>query len=90
MEGVDCVFISPSDLAAGYGQLGHANHPEVQQAIASIFADAKGCGKSTRILAPAPADARRYLKMGATFVAVGSELGLFRSSSQALRDLYQV
>ena len=37
VPGVDCIFVGPSDLAAGYGHLGNANHPEVQEAIASVF-----------------------------------------------------
>ena len=38
--------------------------------------------------APVEADARRYLAMGATFVAVGSDLGVFRSATQQLRDRF--
>jgi len=88
VEGADCIFVGPSDLAAAYGHLGNANHPEVQEAIATVFAQAKACGKPTGILAPVEADARRYLEMGATFVGVGSDLGVFRSGTQALRDRY--
>ncbi|MBC7379685.1 MAG: 2-dehydro-3-deoxyglucarate aldolase, partial [Burkholderiaceae bacterium] len=33
VEGVDCIFVGPSDLAAGMGHLGNANHPDVQEAI---------------------------------------------------------
>lgn len=90
VKGVDCVFVGPSDLAAGLGHLGNAGHPEVQQAIAAVFSDAKACGKPTGILAPVEADARRYIEMGATFVGVGSDLGVFRSATQALRDRYCV
>jgi 2-dehydro-3-deoxyglucarate aldolase len=86
--GVDCVFVGPSDLAAGYGHLGNANHPEVQAAIVQVFAQAKAHGKPAGILAPVEADARRYMSMGATFVAVGSDLGAFRQATQALRDRY--
>ena len=89
IDGVDCLFVGPSDLAAGMGHLGNAGHPDVQAAIATIFADAKACGKASGILAPVEADARRYLAMGATFVAVGSDLGLFRAASQALCDKYR-
>jgi 2-dehydro-3-deoxyglucarate aldolase len=88
VPGVDCIFVGPSDLAANYGHLGNANHPEVQAAIADVFAQAKAHGKPTGILAPVEADARRYMEMGATFVAVGSDLGAFRSATQALRDRY--
>ena len=88
VDGIDCVFVGPSDLAAGYGQLGNANDPEVQAAIAHVFARAKANGKAAGILAPVEADARRYLELGATVVAVGSDLGVFRSATQALHDRY--
>ena len=89
VDGVDCIFVGPSDLAAALGHLGNASHPEVQAAIAQIFADAKAAGKPTGILAPVEADARRYLAMGATFVGVGSDLGAFRNATQALCDRYR-
>ncbi|MBZ4317119.1 hypothetical protein LAM21_22145, partial [Mycobacterium tuberculosis] len=65
-EGVDGVFVGPSDLAAALGHLGNASHPEVQRAIQHIFASAKKHGKPSGILAPVEADARRYLEWGAT------------------------
>jgi 2-dehydro-3-deoxyglucarate aldolase len=40
-EGVDGIFVGPSDLAAALGHLGNAAHPEVQRAIQHIFASAK-------------------------------------------------
>ena len=88
VDGVDCIFVGPSDLAANLGHIGNAGHPDVQQVIASVFADAQACGKPIGILAPIEADARRYMEMGATFVAVGSDLGVFRAGTQALRDRY--
>lgn len=88
--GVDCVFVGPSDLAATYGHLGNAGHQEVQAAIAHIFAECKRAGKPSGILAPVEADARRYMDMGATFVAVGSDLGVFRQAMQSLKDRYAV
>lgn len=88
VDGVDGVFVGPSDLAAGLGHLGNPNHPDVQQAIAQIFATVRAAGKPLGTLAPVEADARRYLEMGATFVAVGSDLGAFRTATQALRDRF--
>ena len=89
VDGVDGLFIGPSDLAAAFGHLGNAGHAEVQDAMAKIFAAAKAAGKPMGILAPVEADARRYLEMGATFVAVGSDLGVLRMSTQALADKYR-
>jgi len=88
VDGVDGLFVGPSDLAAGLGYLGQFNHPEVQEAMAKVFAAAKAVGKPVGILAPVEADARRYMAQGATFVAVGSDLGVFRAGTQALRDRY--
>ena len=88
VEGVDGIFVGPSDLAAAFGHLGAPDHPSVQSAIAEIFAIAKAAGKPSGILAPIEADARRYLAMGAGFVAVGSDLGVFRNATQQLRDRY--
>ena len=88
VDGVDGVFVGPSDLAAALGHLGKPGEASVQAAIAQVFAAAKSAGKPTGILTPVEADARRYLTMGATFVAVGSDLGVFRSATQQLRDRF--
>lgn len=89
VDGVDCLFIGPSDLAAAYGHLGNPGHPEVQAAIAQVQAAAKAAGKPTGILSPAEADARRYLAQGITFVGVGSDLGVLRMQTQALADKFR-
>ncbi len=89
VDGVDGLFVGPSDLAAGFGHLNNAAHPEVQEAMVRVFAAAKAAGKPVGILAPAEADARRYMAMGATFVAVGSDLGVYRSGTQALIDKFR-
>ena len=88
VDGVDGIFVGPSDLAAAMGHLGNAAHPDVQQAIRHIFERARAAGKASGILAPVEADARRYIEWGAEFVAVGSDLGVFRSATQALRDRF--
>ena len=88
VDGVDGVFVGPSDLAAAIGHLGNPGHPEAQAAIRQVFDAVHAVGKAIGILAPVEADARRYLGMGARFVAVGSDMGVFRSGTQALRDKF--
>lgn len=90
VDGVDCLFVGPGDLSAALGYLGQPSHPEVLKVIKHIFDVAKKHGKACGILAPVEADARRYLEWGATFVAVGSDLGIFRSATKALCDKYKV
>jgi 2-dehydro-3-deoxyglucarate aldolase len=89
VEGVDGIFVGPGDLSAALGYLGQPAHPEVLKVIQHIFARAKAAGKPSGILAPVEADARRYLEWGATFVAVGSDLGVFRNATQALCDRFK-
>lgn len=89
VDGVDGIFVGPSDLAAAYGHLGNPAHPEVQEAIAAVFEMAKAAGKPSGILAPVEADARRYLEWGASFVAVGTDLGLFRQATQSLAERFR-
>ena len=89
VDGVDGLFVGPSDLAAALGHLGHVDNPDVQNAIRHVFARALAAGKPAGILAGVETDARRYLEWGASFVAVGSDLGLFRSATQALRERFR-
>ncbi len=89
VEGIDGLFIGPSDLSAALGYLGQPNHPEVQGAMSRVLAAARTHGKPVGILAPVEADARRYLEQGMTFVAVGGDVGLLRASSKALCDKFK-
>ncbi len=88
-DGVDGVFIGPSDLAADFGHLGNNGHPEVQDAIADALDRCRSAGKPAGILTAVAADAQRYIEMGFTFVAVGSDVGLLRTASELLRDSFE-
>jgi len=76
VDGVDGVFIGPSDLAASLGHLGHSGHADVQQVIEQTIARIRQAGKAAGILTPDETLARRYLDLGATFVAVGLDSNL--------------
>ena len=88
VDGIDGIFVGPSDLSASLGHFGNPKHPEVQAAIKHVFDVAKAQGKACGILAPIEADAHHYIDMGATFVAVGSDLSLLRNSTQTLADKF--
>ncbi|SAK96074.1 2-dehydro-3-deoxyglucarate aldolase [Caballeronia temeraria] len=85
VEGVDALFVGPSDLAASYGHLGNANHPDVQAVIAHVFERAHAAGKPSGILAPVQEEAERYLAMGSTLVAVCADLGMLRNAAQGVK-----
>ncbi len=84
VDGVDGVFVGPSDLSAGLGHLGNPTHPDVQAAIFDIQKRCQSAGKPAGILTPVEDEARAYLEAGFTFVAVGSDLGLMIKNGDAL------
>lgn len=84
VEGVDGVFVGPTDLSTGLGHLANPNHPEVQDAIRHAAARAKAAGKPAGILTSDNAAAERYLEWGYTFVAVGGDVGVLAAGADAL------
>jgi len=84
LEGVDGVFIGPSDLAASLGHIGNSAHRDVQVELENGVKQLKRMGKPAGILAPQADDARRYLDMGYSFVAVGSDMNLLVNAADAL------
>ncbi len=82
--GVDGVFIGPSDLSAALGHIGNPAHAEVQQAIEQGIEHILGAGKAAGILIADEALARRYLSLGATFVAVGTDVTILARGAEAL------
>ena len=84
VDGVDGLFIGPSDLSADMGHLGDNAHPDVRQAIEDAIRRVGRTGKAAGILAPIEADARHWLEIGCLFVAVGSDVGILARQSEAL------
>lgn len=85
VDGVHALFVGPADLAAGLGHLGNPRAPEVQTAIASAIARIRACGKPAGIFAMDAEDAVMRVAQGARFVSVGTDIGVLRSNSIALR-----
>jgi 4-hydroxy-2-oxoheptanedioate aldolase len=84
VEGVDGIFIGPADLSASMGHIGNAAHPAVQAAIEDGIHRIAGAGKAAGILTTDEAQARRYLELGATFVAVGLDHNILSRGAAAL------
>ena len=83
-EGVDGVFIGPSDLSASMGLLGQPSHPEVRALVEQAIARILRAGKAPGVLAVEEAVARRYIELGARFVAVGVEATMLAAATRSL------
>jgi 4-hydroxy-2-oxoheptanedioate aldolase len=84
VEGVDGVFIGPSDLSASMGHVGQSGHPDVAQAIDQAIEQIVKAGKAAGILAIDPEFARSCVNQGASFVAVGVDTLLLGNSAKQL------
>lgn len=90
VDGVHGVFIGPADLAASMGHRGNPAHPEVQAAIEDAIRRISASGKAAGILTGDEAQARRYLAVGARFVAVGIDTSLLAAATRGLAQRFGV
>jgi 4-hydroxy-2-oxoheptanedioate aldolase len=84
VEGVDGVFIGPSDLSAAYDHVGDPWHPEMEKIIADAFKRIQAAGKAVGILTLDEPRAKQHVDMGALFIAVGTDTNLLLKSTNAL------
>jgi 4-hydroxy-2-oxoheptanedioate aldolase len=82
VEGVDGIFIGPSDLAADFGQLGNPRQAEVQAALKDAASRIRAAGKAAGILTGNLDDVESLFEMGYNFVAVGSDVGLLARTAE--------
>jgi 4-hydroxy-2-oxoheptanedioate aldolase len=82
VDGVDALFIGPSDLAASLGHLGNPLHPEVTTAIDTAYAAIAAAGKPAGIFALSPDHARASFAQGFAFASVGTDIGLMIRGAQ--------
>jgi len=89
VDGVDGVFVGPSDLAASLGHLGNPQHADVQAAMKDAVTRLKAIGKPAGILTGNEDEARRYIDWGYQFVAVGADVGLLTKNADALAKKFK-
>lgn len=88
-DGVDGVFVGPSDLAASMGLLGQQTHPDVTRAVQRTFEAVRSAGKPVGVNAFDPTVAQAYLDAGATFVLVGADVAMLARGSEALAGQFR-
>ncbi len=73
VDGVDVVFIGPTDLAHSLGHVGNPSHPEVQTAMDRIADVVTASDKALGIFVGTPADAVAWRDRGARYLPTGLE-----------------
>lgn len=88
VEGVEGIFIGPSDLAASMGHPGAPGHPEVVAAIEDAIGRLKKVNVPAGILTLDEDFARRCMELGTLFTAVGIDLGVLAKGVRSLRSRF--
>ena len=73
LDGVDVLFIGPSDLSMALGIFGQSDHPLYKDALKATINAAKKAGKATGILIANPDDYNIYFEMGIRMIACGGD-----------------
>ena len=84
VDGIDGIFIGPSDFAASLGHAGDSGHPEVQSAIDRIIATVVGKGRIVGTITTDEKQALAYFAQGCTMVAVGADVLLLANAADRL------
>lgn len=88
VDGVDAIFLGPSDLAASLGVLGEQEHPKVRAAVEHCLSAARTAGKPAGVNAFNEATAREYMDAGASFVLVGADVAVLARGTEALASKF--
>lgn len=82
LDGVDVLFVGPTDLSHALGVPGRFDDPRFEDALRTVVAACRANGKAPGILLRRLDDLDRYLGAGFTFVGLGSD-GAFVSDGAA-------
>jgi 4-hydroxy-2-oxoheptanedioate aldolase len=84
VDGVDAVFIGPSDLAASMGHIGNAQHRDVQAAIDDGFRRVAATGKARGYLTGNEEEFRRRRAEGLDFISFATDAVIVRNAALKL------
>jgi 2-dehydro-3-deoxyglucarate aldolase len=88
VEGIDAVFVGPSDLSAALGRIGELTHPSVLGLMARAVQRCKARGTPVGTLGASADHVAQYRAIGFDFLAISSDIGLMmRGAREAIAAL---
>ncbi len=82
VEGVDVVFIGPSDLSADMGFIGNAGTPEVKASVKHAVQRIRAAGKAAGIIGGG--DYVEMRDLGVTFLGLAADVSLYATAVRGL------
>ena len=87
-EGVDVLFVGPSDLTMALGIFNQFDHPDYRQAIKEVAQAANKYGKAAGVLLQDINEYDMYHRMGYRFIASGGDAAFVaRGAAQMLKQM---
>ncbi len=83
-DGIDVLFVGPTDLSLSLGILGQINHPQYQKVIRDIAAAAKKYGKAVGVLLQDVNEYEMYYQLGYRFLACGADSMFVRKGAEEM------
>jgi 2-dehydro-3-deoxyglucarate aldolase/4-hydroxy-2-oxoheptanedioate aldolase len=88
LEGVDFLFVGPSDLSQSLGVTGQWDHPALWRAVERVARACAARAMPWAILPLGPAYARRCVELGCRMLSVGIDAWAFSRGIASLKDEY--
>jgi 4-hydroxy-2-oxoheptanedioate aldolase len=85
VDGVDVVFIGPTDLSQALGVPGELSHPRLEESYAAVARAAHDAGKALGVLTGDESGVLAWRERGARYIAVTSDSLVTRSAKMLLR-----
>ncbi|MHB8629718.1 MAG: HpcH/HpaI aldolase family protein [Aggregatilineales bacterium] len=73
IEGIDVIFIGPTDLSQSYGEPGQPQHPSVQKAMTQIVEVVAKSDKALGIMVSNAQAAQQWRERGARYISISLE-----------------
>jgi 4-hydroxy-2-oxoheptanedioate aldolase len=88
VDGIDVLFVGPTDLSIDLGLSSDPEQPEFREALVRIATAAEHHGKVAGTLVRNPQQASQYLALGYRFIALGSDRGMVIQGMKANAEFF--
>jgi len=89
IDGVDVLFVGPSDLSQALGVMGDFTHQRCLDALDSVSAACRAHGKHWGAVTPDPAYAAMLIDKGCTLISPTNDVALVTGGLKRLKEMYK-